>query len=419
MSDNGNLLGSSEFLKGMNIHAAEGRAFTLELIEFLKKTPIEWVRIHPLPTRRLRTKGMTGLSYLDAVEKFAQAGFNLILPIDVGVKENVGIITGNHLHKFVDESYGESFRAVKQIETRLSRFKDLKIIYGIENEIDTKEWIIQSLPTIAWREDTATWLRLSTNEDLKYKRLGYILEAIKEAAPDRPTMINVEADDPADDWTSSTAFMVAAQTVASSLHLLEKDARTRMNNYRIDVATALSRLRDFDIIGLDNYPNYFTKLPPRGSEIGEKVNNVAKRTHKPVINLEFGYTTTGRGTKPINVFRGSRTSDPNSDRDHSFQLSPEDNQKKFFVNALSSIESSSSQGTFPWVLMIDPASGDRPPEEKGFTLLKIGSNRMLEPVAAFNYYISWLETIKSKELAPLESQTEIVEEKVPSERKTA
>jgi hypothetical protein len=411
-------LGPSEFLKGINIHAAEARAFAPELLEFLRKTPIEWVRIHPLPTRRLRVKGITGLSYLDTIEKFAQAGFNLILPVDVGVKENVGVITGANLRKFVDDSYGESFKAVKQIETRLSRHPRARVIYGIENEIDTKEWILQSMPTVGWREETLAWIDLSVKKDLKYERLSNIQDGISEAAPGRPTMVNFEADDPKDDWTASIAFMLAAQKVASGLHLLEKDARSRMNNYRIDVATALARLRHFDIIGLDNYPNYFTKIPPRGGEIGPKANEIAKHTHKPVINVEFGYTTTGRGSKPIRVFEKSPSAvgSNHQGRNDRIYLSPEDNQKKFFVNALSSIESSSSQGTFPWVLMIDPASAERPAEEKGFSLLKIGSNRILEPGPALDYYIAWLDTIKSRESRSEQiSEPELAQKNIPAE----
>ncbi len=119
-------------------------------IDFLRRTRIRWVRIHPLPSRRLRSKNSMGVSYLDSIEKFAEAGFNLVLPIDVGVKENVGVISGAHLSKFVDDSYSESFKAVKQIESRISRY-DPKIIYGIENEVDTKEWILQSMPTLGWR----------------------------------------------------------------------------------------------------------------------------------------------------------------------------------------------------------------------------------------------------------------------------
>ena len=74
-------LGQGEFLKGINVHAPEFRDYATELIDFLKETPIEWVRIHPLPSRRLRATNSAGMSYLDAISKFAEAGFNLILPL--------------------------------------------------------------------------------------------------------------------------------------------------------------------------------------------------------------------------------------------------------------------------------------------------------------------------------------------------
>ena len=101
-----------EFLKGINIHAPESRNYCLETIEFLRKTPIEWLRIHPLPTRRIRAKGTGDISHLDSIAKYAEAGYNLVIPIDVGVKENVGVITEANLRSFVDDSYGEAFKAV-------------------------------------------------------------------------------------------------------------------------------------------------------------------------------------------------------------------------------------------------------------------------------------------------------------------
>ena len=382
-----------EFLKGINIHAPESRDYCLELIHFLRKTPVEWVRIHPLPTRRLHLKGPSGISHLDSIEKFAEAGFDLIIPIDVGVKENVGVITVPNLRRFVDSSYNESFKAVKQIETRISKY-NAKVIYGIENEIDTKEWILQSMPTVGWRESSFAWIELSVNKDLKFKRLNHILEGIKEASPNALTMVNFEADDPVEDWNTMMSFMLAGQTVFSKLGLIEKDARIRMNNYRIDVDEATKRL-SFDIIGMDKYPNYFTKIPPRGTKIGVKANQIAHMTRKPVINIEFGYTREGRGTKPTSLFRSPS---PQS------LASPEEHQRKFFENSLTSIENSVSQGTFPWVLLLDPARGYKPREENGFTLLKIGSNRMLEPTPALDYYINWLDAINTREL---ESQVPI------------
>jgi hypothetical protein len=388
-----------EFLKGVNIHAPESRTYTLELIDFLRRTPIEWVRIHPLPSRRLRSRGTTGTSYLEAIEKFAEAGFNLILPIDVGVRDNVGVVSTPFLRKFVDDSYGESFRAVKQIESKLSKYRGVRVIYGVENEIDTKEWILQSMPNVRWRETTLSWLELSTDKDLKFKRLGNILDGIKDAAPNSTTMVNFEADDPQDDWTTQMSFLMAAETVLSKLRILEKDVRTRMGNYRLDVIEATRRLRSIDIIGLDNYPNYLTKIPARGTDIGKKVDEVSRLASKPVINVEFGYTTLGRGTKPIKLFGSNKTE---GSEHHGFvdqiSLHPEEHQRLFFVNAISSIENSCSQGTFPWVLMLDPAHQYFPSEESGFTLLKIGSNGCLEPLPALDYYLSWLDGIKSVDL---------------------
>src|SRR5487761_833624 len=194
-------LGPSEFLKGINDNAPEFRDYTTELIEFLKTTPIEWVRIHPLPSRRLRATNLAGMSYVDAISRFAEARFNLILPIDVGVKENVGVLTIPRLLKFVEESYSHSFRAVRQIDAMISKF-NIRVIYGVENEIDTKEWNLQSMPTVGWREAVLAWLELSVDVDLKFKRLRYILDGIKDASPDSVTMVNLEANDPKDDWTT-------------------------------------------------------------------------------------------------------------------------------------------------------------------------------------------------------------------------
>jgi hypothetical protein len=364
------------FLRGINIHAPESRDFCLETIEFLRRTPVEWVRIHPIPSRRLRSKGPNGLSHLDSIERYAEAGFNLVIPIDVGVRENVGVINAATLRSFVDESYGESYKAVKQIETRTAKYADCRIIYGVENEIDTKEWILQSIPTVAWREETLAWLELSINKDLKFKRLGHILDGIKDASPDSLTMVNFEADDPADDWNLTTSFILAAQTVFSKMGLLERDARYRMNNYRLDVAETMRRLKKFDIIGLDNYPNYFRKVPPLGQKIGKKVDYIARMSRKPVINVEFGYTREG-AVQPL--------------------VSSEELQEQFFSNALRSIENSSSQGTFPWVLFLDLLNYYKPKEENGFGLLKLGSNRNFDSVPALDLYFNWLDAIKTRE----------------------
>jgi hypothetical protein len=375
------VLGPSEFLKGINVHAPEFRDHAKALIDYLKTTPIQWVRIHPLPSRQLRATNFAGVSYLDAISKFAEAGFNFILPIDVGVKENVGVLTISRLQKFVyDESYFQSFRAVSQIVDAISKF-NTRVIYGVENEIDTKEWILQSTPTVGWREATLAWLELSVDVDLKFKRLRYILDGIKDAAPDSPTMVNFEADDPKDDWTTFMSFLIGAETVMSKLGILERNAHRRINDYRIDIARAIKKL-DVDIIGLDTYPNYFTKIPPKGREIGPKVDEVSREGRKPVINAEFGYTIREPEWKHIQSPKISR-------QYHTVQ----EFQTNFFENALASIESSTSQGTFPWVLMLDPRKHYRPVEEDGFTLLKTDHNRVLKSVPALTYYVEWLKRI--------------------------
>ncbi|MHB8567465.1 MAG: hypothetical protein ACYC7D_09490 [Nitrososphaerales archaeon] len=363
------------FLKGINVHAPESRDHADELIEFLQGTPIEWVRIHPLPSRRIRAKNRAGVSYLDAIDKFAKAGFNLVLPIDVGVRDNVGIVTEAGLRKFVDESYAESYNAVKHIETRLSSRG--RVIYGAENEIDTKEWILQSMPTVRWRETTLSWISLSLNRSLKYKRLGNILDGIKDASPRAKTMVNFEADDPRDDWTSLMSFLVSSYSVFSKLGLLDRLAVMRMNNYRVDIMEAMRRL-SVDIIGLDNYPNYFTKFPPRGQEIGMKVDEIASRTSKPVMNVEFGYSA-----REVSFFSHLLKRDP-------VNSSGAEAQGNFFKNALASIENSKSEGTFPWVLYLDPARAYRPSAENGFTLLARGYSKRFEPMPSLEYYLNWL-----------------------------
>ncbi|MGI0090697.1 MAG: hypothetical protein ACREBS_03220 [Nitrososphaerales archaeon] len=391
-----------EFLKGINIHAGALREFPIEIIEFLRRTPIDWVRVHPLPSRKIRDKSRSGISYLDAIGKLAQAGFNLVVPIDVGLKENVGAITAANMRKFVDDSYSESFKAVKQIETRINGFKR-NIIYGVENELDTKEWILQSLPTVGWRESSLAWLDLSVNKELKYKRLRYIFEGIKEASPDSLTMINFEADDPSEDGSLAMSFIIAAQAVLSKLGIFEKNAQDWINNFRLDISEALSRLNQIDIVGLDSYPNYFTKFPPKGSDIGPKVNEIAHLTHKPIINSEFGYTTSGRRLKPSDVFPNDKKKEiVGGRRNEEKEIpSPEELQRHFFDNALASIENSSSQGTFPWVLLIDPIKRPKPVEEIGFRLSKLSYNRALDPVPALEHYTAWLDLMSSRELGRL------------------
>ena len=211
-------------------------------------------------------------------------------------------------------------------------------------------------------------LSLPFDVNLKFKRLRCILDGIKDASPDCVTMVNFEADDPKEDWTIFMKLLVGAETVMSKLGILEKNAHRRINDYRIDIVRAIKKLK-VDIIGLDSYPNYFTKVPPKGREIGPKVDEVAREGRKPVINAEFGYTIREPAWKHFQSGKMSRRSQ-----------SLQEFQKNFFENALASIESSTSQGTFPWVLMLDPRKRYRPVEEKGFTLLRTDHDRVLKSV---------------------------------------
>ena len=123
-------------------------------------------------------------------------------------------------------------------------------------------------------------------------------------------------------------------------------------------------------------------MPPKGSEIGKKVDEVAKSCRKPVLNVEFGYTTSEPWWRDLMIWR--KDLDPNS---------PEDHQRQFFDNALGSIENSASQGTFPWVMFLDPSRHYKPNEEKGFSMMVQGNNLILEPLPALVLYLDWLGTI--------------------------
>jgi hypothetical protein len=380
-----------EFLKGINVHAPESRDYADELIQFLEGTPIEWVRIHPLPSRKLRFKNAQGNSYLDAIRKFSAAGFSLMIPIEVGIANNVGIVSEAQLGRFVDESYDHAYRAVATIERVLSKRRGRKsVIYGVENEIDTKEWILQSMPTVGWRKDTLAWIALSADRTLKFRRLQNILDGINDASPGSLTMTNFEADDPQEDKRAMMSFIVASQRVFSKLGVLEKGAAERMNNFRADVESANEKL-DVDIMGLDNYPNYFSKLPPKGQFIGPKVDEITRMTGKPVMNVEFGYSAGGSTTTFFDSIRkeifGARKGSNNLEP----PPSPKEAQRIFFENALQSISKSKSRGTFPWVLFLDPSRAYRPYDtENGFTLLEQGYGKRLEASPALQYYLDWL-----------------------------
>jgi hypothetical protein len=88
----------------MNVAADDVREYPETVVEILQSTPIRWVRVHPLPNRSLLEKGPTGLSYLQGVEYLCKKGYNVIVPIEVGVETNVGTIAIGDLDRFIEES---------------------------------------------------------------------------------------------------------------------------------------------------------------------------------------------------------------------------------------------------------------------------------------------------------------------------
>src|SRR5579872_1947556 len=99
-----------DFMAGINVEGDDLRAFPEETVELLAPTPIRWIRVHLLSTRRLDDKGKDGRSYFDALEFLCKKGYNLIAPIDVGYSENVGLIPVGKVDAFVDDSYEFSLK---------------------------------------------------------------------------------------------------------------------------------------------------------------------------------------------------------------------------------------------------------------------------------------------------------------------
>lgn len=370
MKVNFKALARGVFMKGINIHEKYARTQTNRLIEFLKGTKIEWVRIHPLPTRKLDTDS------LNAIDKFCAAGYNLIVPIDVGVVDNVGEVSLDKVEKFVGDSYDFAKAAVTRI-SRIVREHDRHIVYGIENEIDTKEWFLQSLPRVGWRKSPEAWFKMASDVDLKYRRLNNILKGVKDADPRANTMVNVEADDLWSFIGHMDKHIKESEELLKGLGLIENPLLSYLEDWEVEMGRVAKKLA-IDLVGLDNYPNYLNKYPVRGQEIGSRVDRAAQLSGKPAINCEFGYTT----YRPfwLNVWY-ELTHIPSSS----------ELQLKFFENALQSITASSSKGTFPWVMLTDSTEVTIPGEENGFGIMKVDPRIGIRREPAFDCYVRWLE----------------------------
>jgi hypothetical protein len=251
-----------------------------------------------------------------------------------------------------------------------------ELIFGIENEIDPKEWILQALPGIGWRRTFETWTKQALDFKLKYRRLNNILKGAHEADPEAKTMTNIIAEDARD------YFPDFRKQLTRYSDLLEESsiAIDQLSDEAMDWKVELKYLRDnlsVDYIGLDNYPNYIVKYPVYGAEIEGKVIEATEITGKPTFNAEFGFTTYRSFLENLS-FRVQR-------RPSASQM-----QLQFFQNSLRSIEKSPSAGTFPWVLITHPQRPAVPQQESYFGLVKMDTNGRLRREPAFDYYVGWL-----------------------------
>jgi len=368
------------FLCGMNLRATHVRSFPKICLEVLKETPIRWLRIHETPTRHLDEKADNGLSYLDGIEELCKAGYNLIVPIDVGSVENVGKIPLERLDEFVEESYAYSKKAAVKLHS-IAVSHGRKIIFGVENEIDIKEWILQSSPVAQWRGETTTWFALSIDVERKYKRLNNILAGIHDAAPEALTMTNVEADDLDTYLVQMRKFFDKSTRNLRKNGLIAGDEEVgdHLEDWKIEMARVRDKL-DVDLIGIDNYPNYVRKWPVMGSEIGPKADDAGRISGKQVINCEFGYSTY---RSPAETLEALLLRKP----------SAQEMQEEFFRIALASIEGSSSKGTFPWVTFTEPSAFNNPPQEGWFGLHKLKDEKVEYVEPSFRLYCDWLNSV--------------------------
>lgn len=379
MSDPLSKIGES-FLCGMNLRARHVRSVPRICLDVLKEKPIRWLRIHETPTRLLDEKADNGLSYLDGIEELCKAGYNLIVPIDVGTVENVGKIPLERLDEFVEESYDYSKKAVSKIYP-IAVSHGRKIIFGVENEIDTKEWVLQSSPLVEWRGETTTWFALSMDAEKKYKRLNNILTGIHDAAPEALTMTNVEADDLDTYLVQMRRYFDKSTRILRTNGLIAEDEEVgdHLEDWKIEMERVRDKL-DVDLVGIDNYPNYILKWPVMGGDIGQRTNDADRISGKETINCEFGYSTY---RSPVEILEAFLLGKP----------SAQEMQEEFFKIALASIQGSSSKGTFPWVTFTEPSIFNNPPQEGWFGLHKLKDEKVAYVEPSFKLYCDWLNSV--------------------------
>jgi hypothetical protein len=370
------------FMAGINIGGHEVREFPDKIVEVLKQTPINWIRVHALPNRRLSEEGDRGLTYLDGINCLCRNGYNIIAPLEVGYQGNTGTVLSDDLDKFIENSYFHAACASRQI-AKIAEEHRRQVIFGIENEIEPKSWILQSLPGIGWRASLVTWVIQALDVNLKYRRLNNILKGVLDTNSGAKTMTNINAEDPRVFLDRlEKCFPVLKK---HSIVLDDKDWKPI-----IDWHTELLHIKDYldvDYVGLDNYSNYIKKYPVCGCEIGPKTTEAARLSGKQVLNPEFGYTTyrTFFGNLLFVFLR----------RPSASQM-----QRQFFENSLGSIENSPSIGTFPWVLFSHPDPDEPPPrpkQEPYFGLTQMDEKGKLKKSLAFDYYVKWLTRMQGSQ----------------------
>lgn len=375
----------AEFMRGINVQGEDLRDHPDVVLELLKPTPIDWVRVHLLPTRRLDDKGPNGLTYADGLERLMRdGGYNVIAPIDVGYTDNVGEVVPEKIDSFIEQSYDFSFAAAKRISELAAKYR-VRVLYGVENEVDMKAWLLQSLPTLDWRGSFHSWAAMGLDSHLKYERLGNIQRGIRDAVPDAKLMTNVIAEDGGDLIQDAIAHLSSRhQDLLRKLSIPVGDVEDRLVDWRAELEYMKGKL-DLDLVGLDSYPNYVIKYPVLGGDIGIKVADAEKISGIPVFNPEFGYSTYRDG---LEKFAFAVTRRPGAD---AMQL-------EFMKNALAAIGKTNSRGTFPWVLITHTDRKEKPRDEAYFGLFGMrGEGRALVKRPAFDYYVEWLKMRSAEE----------------------
>jgi hypothetical protein len=376
------------FMAGINIGGKEVRKFPEKIVEVLKQTPINWIRVHMLPNRKLNEplseKGQRGHTYLDGINYLCRNGYNIIAPLEVGDQKNTGPVLFDDLDKFIEESYFYAACASKQI-SKIIEEHHRQVIFGIENEIEPKSWILQSLPGIGWRASPESWVIQALDENLRYRRLNNILKGIKDTNSSAKTMTNINAEDPRvflDSFWSFWGELYKYYPVPKKHSIVLDDIDWKET---IDWHRELLRIKNnlkVDYVGLDNYPNYIKKYPVYGLETGPKITEAKRLSGRQVLNTEFGYTTYRTRFGRLRFAFLGLDSGPQM-------------QLQYFKNSLGSIENSPSIGTFPWLLFSDPHFSDpsqrgNPEQENYFGLMQMDRKDNLETSPSFDYYLKWL-----------------------------